>query len=109
MWKKKKNSSANCSFLWLYVPPFHNFPEHLTLKSMQRAASSDTLSTMAFSDTRTQCDDSAPLHDVKQQLNHSQSMILPDNKVFASRAHAPHKLIKCFDREKEETEIPVNK
>ncbi|XP_026022569.1 rho GTPase-activating protein 15 isoform X3 [Astatotilapia calliptera] len=50
-------------------------------QSMQRAASSDTLSTMAFSDTRTQCDDSAPLHDVKQQLNHSQSMILPDNKL----------------------------
>ncbi|XP_063329486.1 rho GTPase-activating protein 15 isoform X2 [Pelmatolapia mariae] len=48
-------------------------------QSMQRAASSDTLSTMAFSDTRTQCHDSAPLHDVKQQLNHSQSMILPDN------------------------------
>ncbi|XP_039864419.1 rho GTPase-activating protein 15 isoform X1 [Simochromis diagramma] len=50
-------------------------------QSMQRAASSDTLSTMAFNDTRTQCDDSAPLHDVKQQLNHSQSMILPDNKL----------------------------
>lgn len=93
----------------MYVPPFHNSPERLTLKSMQRAASSDTLSTMAFNDTRTQCCDSAPLHDVKQQLNHSQSMILPDNKVLASRAHAPHELIKCLDREKEETAIPVDK
>lgn len=77
---------------------------------MQRAASSDTLSTMAFSHTDTQCHVSAPMCDVKQQLNHSQSMILPEkSKVVTSQAHIPHKLIKCFDREKEEMEIVINK
>lgn len=54
-------------------------------QSMQRAASSDTLSTMAFSNTDTQCHDSAPLHDVKQQLNHSQSMILPENSKLVQQ------------------------
>ncbi|KAG7244819.1 hypothetical protein INR49_029838 [Caranx melampygus] len=48
-------------------------------QSMQRAASSDTLSTMAFSSADAQCHNSAPSHDVKQQLSHSQSMILPEN------------------------------
>uniref|UniRef100_A0A3B5BAW1 Rho GTPase activating protein 9 n=1 Tax=Stegastes partitus TaxID=144197 RepID=A0A3B5BAW1_9TELE len=48
-------------------------------QSMQRAASSDTLSMMAFSNTDAQNHNSAPLHDVKQQLSHSQSMILPEN------------------------------
>ncbi|XP_028261791.1 rho GTPase-activating protein 15 isoform X2 [Parambassis ranga] len=46
-------------------------------QSMQRAASSDTLSTIALSNTDAR--NSAPLHDVKQQLSHSQSMILPEN------------------------------
>ncbi|XP_022604020.1 rho GTPase-activating protein 9 isoform X2 [Seriola dumerili] len=48
-------------------------------QSMQRAASSETLSTMAFSSADAQSHNSAPLHDVKQQLSHSQSMILPEN------------------------------
>ncbi|XP_034054140.1 rho GTPase-activating protein 15 isoform X1 [Gymnodraco acuticeps] len=46
-------------------------------QSMQRAVSSDTLSTMSFTDA--QCHISAALHDAKPQLNHSQSMILPEN------------------------------
>ncbi|XP_030585527.1 rho GTPase-activating protein 15 isoform X2 [Archocentrus centrarchus] len=54
-------------------------------QSMQRAASSDTLSMRAFSNTDTQCHDSAPLHDVKQQLNHSQSMILPENSKLVQQ------------------------
>ncbi|GLD64132.1 rho GTPase-activating protein 9 isoform X1 [Lates japonicus] len=48
-------------------------------QSMQRAASSDTISTMTFSNADAQCHNSAPLHDAKQQLSHSQSMILPEN------------------------------
>ncbi|XP_022061159.1 rho GTPase-activating protein 15 isoform X1 [Acanthochromis polyacanthus] len=48
-------------------------------QSMQRAVSSDTLSTMAFSSTDAQSHNSAALHDAKQQLSHSQSMILPEN------------------------------
>uniref|UniRef100_A0A3B4WVH4 Rho GTPase activating protein 9 n=1 Tax=Seriola lalandi dorsalis TaxID=1841481 RepID=A0A3B4WVH4_SERLL len=46
-----------------------------TIRSMQRAASSETLSTMTFSSADAQSHNSAPLHDVKQQLCHSQSMI----------------------------------
>ncbi|XP_031714698.1 rho GTPase-activating protein 12 isoform X4 [Anarrhichthys ocellatus] len=48
-------------------------------QSMQHAASSDTLSTMVFSHADAQHHNSAALHDVKQQLSHSQSMILPEN------------------------------
>uniref|UniRef100_A0A8C9ZWN0 Rho GTPase activating protein 9 n=1 Tax=Sander lucioperca TaxID=283035 RepID=A0A8C9ZWN0_SANLU len=48
-------------------------------QSMQRAVSSDTLSTMSISNADAQCQNSAALHDVKQQLSHSQSMILPEN------------------------------
>ncbi|XP_029947213.1 rho GTPase-activating protein 15 isoform X1 [Salarias fasciatus] len=48
-------------------------------QSMQRAVSSDTLSTMAFSHTGSQSCNAAHVHDAKQQLSHSQSMILPDN------------------------------
>ncbi|XP_029287489.1 rho GTPase-activating protein 15 isoform X4 [Cottoperca gobio] len=48
-------------------------------QSMQRAVSSDTLSTMSFSNADAQCHNSAALHDVKQHLSHSQSMILPEN------------------------------
>lgn len=52
---------------------------------MQRAASSDNLSTTAVSNADAQSHNSQ--HDVKQQLSHSQSMVLPENgKVFASRA-----------------------
>ncbi|XP_026161757.1 rho GTPase-activating protein 15 isoform X2 [Mastacembelus armatus] len=47
-------------------------------QSMQRA-SSDTLSPMAFSNKDAQCHNSNSLHDVKQQLSHSQSLILPEN------------------------------
>lgn len=60
---------------------------------MQRAASSDNLSTMAFSNADAQSHNSQ--HDVKQQLSHSQSMVLPDNgKVFTSSART-HKDVKC--------------
>ncbi|XP_067360068.1 rho GTPase-activating protein 15 isoform X2 [Channa argus] len=48
-------------------------------QSMQRAASSDALSTMTFINADIECHNSAPLHDVKQQLSHSQSMLLPEN------------------------------
>ncbi|XP_068450406.1 rho GTPase-activating protein 15 isoform X2 [Clinocottus analis] len=48
-------------------------------QSMQRAASSDTINTMAFSNADAQSHKSDALHDVKQQLIHSQSMILPEN------------------------------
>ncbi|TNN82228.1 Rho GTPase-activating protein 15 [Liparis tanakae] len=48
-------------------------------QSMQRAASSDTISTMAFSNAAAQSHNSAALRDVKQQLGHSHSMILPEN------------------------------
>lgn len=60
---------------------------------MQRAASSDTLSTMAFSNADAQSHNSQ--HDVKQQLSHSQSLVLPENgKVFTSRART-HKVTNC--------------
>ncbi|XP_047188918.1 rho GTPase-activating protein 15 isoform X2 [Scophthalmus maximus] len=48
-------------------------------QSMQRAASSDTLSMRAFSSADARCHNSSSMHDVKQQLSHSQSMILPEN------------------------------
>ncbi|KAM7006507.1 rho GTPase-activating protein 15 isoform 2-T2 [Tautogolabrus adspersus] len=48
-------------------------------QSMQRAVSSDTLSTTAFSNANIQSQNCAHLHDAKQQLSHSQSMILPEN------------------------------
>ncbi|XP_037640716.1 rho GTPase-activating protein 15 isoform X2 [Sebastes umbrosus] len=54
-------------------------------QSMQRAASSDTLSTMPFSNADARCRNSAALHDVKQQLSHSQSMILPENGKMAQQ------------------------
>uniref|UniRef100_UPI0037E91C3B rho GTPase-activating protein 15 isoform X2 n=1 Tax=Semicossyphus pulcher TaxID=241346 RepID=UPI0037E91C3B len=44
-------------------------------QSMQRAVSSDTLSTTALSHVH----NSGSLHDAKQQLSQSQSMILPEN------------------------------
>ncbi|KAM7402376.1 hypothetical protein PAMP_017620 [Pampus punctatissimus] len=49
------------------------------MKQSMRATSSDNLITMAFSNADAQSRNSAPLHDVKQQLSHSQSMILPEN------------------------------
>ncbi|KAM9409441.1 rho GTPase-activating protein 15 isoform 2-T3 [Pholidichthys leucotaenia] len=48
-------------------------------QSMHRAASSDTLSTMTFTNIDARCPNSAPQHDARQQLSHSQSMILPEN------------------------------
>ncbi|KAM4613542.1 rho GTPase-activating protein 15 isoform 2-T3 [Polymixia lowei] len=48
-------------------------------QSMQRAVSSDTLSTAAFGKPDAQCHNPTPLHDGKQNLIHSQSMILPEN------------------------------
>lgn len=52
------------------------------VKSMQRAASSDTLSTMALGSADGQSCNSD--YDAKQQLCHSQSMVLPENgKVHA--------------------------
>ncbi|XP_058486907.1 rho GTPase-activating protein 9 isoform X3 [Solea solea] len=48
-------------------------------QKMQRAASSDTLSLMTFSSADARCHNSASVHDAKQPLIHSQSMILPEN------------------------------
>ncbi|XP_027135017.1 rho GTPase-activating protein 15 isoform X1 [Larimichthys crocea] len=48
-------------------------------QSIQRAASSDTLTTMAFSNATVQIHNSGGQHDVKQGLSHSQSMTLPEN------------------------------
>ncbi|XP_077385877.1 rho GTPase-activating protein 15 isoform X2 [Festucalex cinctus] len=48
-------------------------------QSMQRAASSDTICTMALGTAAPPCHDSAPQHDAKLHLSHSQSMILPEN------------------------------
>uniref|UniRef100_UPI003AADEAC0 rho GTPase-activating protein 9 isoform X2 n=1 Tax=Centroberyx gerrardi TaxID=166262 RepID=UPI003AADEAC0 len=48
-------------------------------QSMQRAVSSDALNTAAFSEADAQCHNSTLLHDGKQLLSHSQSMILPEN------------------------------
>ncbi|XP_029990026.1 rho GTPase-activating protein 15 isoform X3 [Sphaeramia orbicularis] len=62
--------------LTLPLPRAQNGTMH---SSMHRAASSDTLSTMMFSNADAHCHNSAALHDVKQQLSHSQSMILPEN------------------------------
>ncbi|KAF7664588.1 hypothetical protein LDENG_00169570 [Lucifuga dentata] len=54
-------------------------------QSMQRAASSDNLNTAAFNGAHTQCHNSTPLHDVNQQLSHSQSMILPSNEKLVQQ------------------------
>ncbi|XP_053291466.1 rho GTPase-activating protein 15 isoform X3 [Pleuronectes platessa] len=54
-------------------------------RSMQRAASSDTLSMTAFSNAEAKCRNSASMHDAKQQLNHSQSVILPENGKLAQQ------------------------
>ncbi|XP_047439365.1 rho GTPase-activating protein 15 isoform X2 [Mugil cephalus] len=48
-------------------------------QNMHRAASSATLSTVAFTNPDAQRHNSAPLHEAKQHLSHSQSMILPEN------------------------------
>uniref|UniRef100_A0A3Q3J726 Rho-GAP domain-containing protein n=1 Tax=Monopterus albus TaxID=43700 RepID=A0A3Q3J726_MONAL len=57
-------------------------------KSMQHAASSDAVNQMTFSNADAQCHNSDPLHNVKLQLNHSQSLFLPENgKVFTCRPH----------------------
>ncbi|XP_061894016.1 rho GTPase-activating protein 15 isoform X1 [Entelurus aequoreus] len=48
-------------------------------QSMQRAASSDTICTMVQAKADTHCQDCAALHDARQPLSHSQSMILPEN------------------------------
>nr|XP_020465849.1 rho GTPase-activating protein 9 [Monopterus albus] len=48
-------------------------------KSMQHAASSDAVNQMTFSNADAQCHNSDPLHNVKLQLNHSQSLFLPEN------------------------------
>ncbi|XP_054640295.1 rho GTPase-activating protein 15 isoform X2 [Dunckerocampus dactyliophorus] len=52
-------------------------------QSMQRAASSDTISTMALANNNSQ--DCAPLHDTRQPLSHSRSMILPENGKHAQQ------------------------
>nr|XP_057910279.1 rho GTPase-activating protein 15 isoform X2 [Doryrhamphus excisus] len=54
-------------------------------QSMQRAASSDTISTMALTNANTHCQDCAPLHDSRQPLSHSRSMILPENGKHAQQ------------------------
>ena len=51
----------------------------LAVKSMQRAFSSNTLSTVALSDTVSHSHHPDPQHDGRQPLSHSQSMFLPDN------------------------------
>lgn len=78
--------------LWLNIWPWPLTP----LKSMQRAASSDNLSMFSNADAQSH----SSQHDVKQQLSHSQSMVLPENgKVFTSRAWT-HKDVKCvYSRE----------
>ncbi|XP_036007732.1 rho GTPase-activating protein 9 isoform X4 [Fundulus heteroclitus] len=48
-------------------------------QNIQRAVSSDTLSTSSFMNTEGQCCNSGSQHDGKQQLSHSQSMALPEN------------------------------
>lgn len=67
---------------------------------MQRAVSSDTLSTKAFEE---QPHNFAGVYDAKQQLCHSQSMILPENgKVFASKEHTqPQTCTVCREGKKE--------
>lgn len=84
-----------------FLPDSNVWPRPLTpVKSMQRAASSDTLCTTAFSNADAKFYHSQ--HDAKQQLIHSQSMVLPENgKVFASRAHT---VINCvYSREFKQT------
>lgn len=81
----------------LSVPPFTTDPNTSLLtpppppmKSMQRAASSDTLSMMVFSNADARSHSSAPQHDVKQPLSHSQSMVLPENgKVLHTTVGKP--------------------
>ncbi|XP_041634069.1 rho GTPase-activating protein 15 isoform X3 [Cheilinus undulatus] len=68
--------SRETNHLSLPLPEAGNGTMH---RSMQRAVSSDTLSTTAFSNASNQSNNSASLHDAKQQLSHSQSMILPEN------------------------------
>uniref|UniRef100_A0A8C7ZVK7 Rho GTPase activating protein 9 n=1 Tax=Oryzias sinensis TaxID=183150 RepID=A0A8C7ZVK7_9TELE len=60
----------------LFFPLFDPAHSNVNLKSMQRAVSSDTLSTKAFEE---QPHKFAGVYDAKQQLCHSQSMILPEN------------------------------
>uniref|UniRef100_A0A3Q2PPE1 Rho GTPase activating protein 9 n=1 Tax=Fundulus heteroclitus TaxID=8078 RepID=A0A3Q2PPE1_FUNHE len=60
----------------LFVP---SSPQYLMTKNIQRAVSSDTLSTSSFMNTEGQCCNSGSQHDGKQQLSHSQSMALPEN------------------------------
>ncbi|XP_061688414.1 rho GTPase-activating protein 15 isoform X2 [Syngnathoides biaculeatus] len=55
-------------------------------QSMHRAASSDTICTMALGNNNPPCHDAAP-HDAKQLLSHSQSMILPENGKLARQCH----------------------
>lgn len=96
---------SDCSFPCPPPDPQH-WPRPLTLKSMQRAASSDTISTMAFSNADAQSHNSAALRDVKQQLSHSHSMILPENgKVPASGAQT---VCTVFTDMKEEMQTHFN-
>ncbi|XP_057703254.1 rho GTPase-activating protein 15 isoform X2 [Corythoichthys intestinalis] len=71
-----KTLPRETSHLTLPLPATGNGTMH---RSMQRAASSDTICTMALETTVPTCHGSAPLHDTKQNLSHSQSMILPEN------------------------------
>ncbi|XP_016892032.1 rho GTPase-activating protein 15 isoform X1 [Cynoglossus semilaevis] len=48
-------------------------------QGMQRAASSETLSMMTFGNSDAQNHSTVSLHEAKQPLSHSQSMILPEN------------------------------
>ncbi|KAM4582323.1 rho GTPase-activating protein 9 isoform 2-T4 [Fundulus diaphanus] len=48
-------------------------------QNIQRAVSSDTLSTSSFTNTEGQCRYSGSQHDAKQQLSHLQCMALPEN------------------------------
>ncbi|XP_075997077.1 rho GTPase-activating protein 9 isoform X2 [Genypterus blacodes] len=54
-------------------------------QSMQRAASSDNLSMVAFQNSDAQCRSCAPLHDANQMLSHSQSLNLPDNSKLVQQ------------------------
>lgn len=65
------------------------------LKNTQQAISSNTLSTTPFTNAEGQCHKSGSQQDAKQQLSHSQSMILDENeKVFPStQTHKPLSLL----------------
>lgn len=79
----------------------HGF-NHLLVKNIERAISSDTLSTSVLTNTEEQCHNSGSQHDVRPDFCHTQSVIPSENgKVLPSMqtcSYSHQLCVRCLHR-----------